>query len=127
MKKILSLLFLSTFFVANALQAEALTYEEAINQSRPLAVLVHVSWADDVEQTKQAFNSMASKYDNKYNFISLDIASAETKEFNKRFPIYANLPYVLLFRDRGKISRYLKKDCVLNPSCFAEKLNFFAN
>lgn len=127
MKKILSILFLLTLVFANAQQAQAIKYDEAINQSKPMALFIYASWADDVDKMKQAFDTMESKYNKTYNFISMDIASSDTKEFNKKYPIYANLPYVLLFKDRGKISRYLQKNCVLDSSCFAEKLNFFAN
>lgn len=126
MKKILSLLFLLTLLITTIQQANAIKYEEAINESKPLAILVYASWAEDVDAVKDAFDSIQGKYNN-YNFVALDIATADTKEFNKRYPIYANLPYVLLFRDRGKISRYLQKNCILDSSCFAEKLNFFAN
>ena len=62
-----------------------------------------------------------------YNFVYLDIASEDTKLFNQKYHIYPNLPYVLLFKDRGRISRYLQKNCINDEACFTEKLNFFAN
>ena len=127
MKKIFSMLFLLTLLLCNTTSANALKYEEAINQSKPMALFVYADWADDAAKLKQSFDAMEKKYGNTYNFVSMNIASADTKEFNKKYPIYANLPYVLLFKDRGKISRYLQRTCVMDTSCFSEKLNFFAN
>ena len=50
-----------------------------------------------------------------------------TKEFNKKFHIYPNLPYVLLFKDGGRVSRYLQQTCILDDACFSERLNMFTN
>ncbi len=127
MKKVLSLLFLLTIILFSANKTNAMSYEEASNDSKPMALLVYASWADDIDKVKQTFDALSQRYDKKYNFVTLDIASSDTKAFNKKYHIYPNLPYVLLFKDRGKISRYLQKDCAQDNSCFAQKLDMFAN
>lgn len=127
MKKFLSLLFLLAVMLMSPLSAHALKYEEAISQSKPMAILVYAPWADNQQACMQAFKAMEQQYGAQYNFVLLNIATADAKAFNKTYHIYPNLPYVLLFRDRGKISRYLKSDCVMNNSCFTDKLNLFIN
>ena len=91
--------------------------------------MIYANWADDVQQVSQAFTQMGQNplYADKYNFISLDIASKDAKAFNQVYYIHQGLPYVLLFKDRGKFSRYLQKDCVLDNSCFSQKLDSFVN
>lgn len=127
MKKVLSFLFLATVMLLNTNAAKAMNYEEAIKDSKPMALLIYASWAGDIEKVKSTFNDLSQKYSNKYNFVALDIASSDTKLFNEKYHIYPNLPYVLLFKDRGRVSRYLQKDCAMDNSCFAQKLDMFAN
>lgn len=126
MKKIfLFSLMILTFFTVN--RANSITYEEALNQSKPMAIMIYADWADNLPETQQIFDAMSALYGKQYNFIKLNIASSDTKAFNKTYHIYPNLPYVLLFKDRGKISRYLQKNCILDKACFASKLDVFKN
>lgn len=127
MKKILSTLFLLTVMFSNTLPSKAITYKEARESSKPMAILVYASWVDNPDGIKSTFNDMENQYGQSYNFVCLDIASNDAKLFNQKYHIYPNLPYVLLFKDRGKISRYLQKDCVNDTACFSEKLKFFLN
>lgn len=126
-KIVLSFLFLSILFFMNIKEAGAATFGEAISEKQPVAVLIYADWADDAQQVLQSFKTAELQYGGKYNFVTLNIALPETKEFNKSYHIYPNLPYVLFFKDKGKVSRYLTKDCVMNQSCFKEKLKSFAN
>ena len=111
----------------SAKSVSAMTYEEALSAPKPIALLVYASWADDLAAVQQAYNSMIKQYGEQYNFVPLDIASNDAKVFNKTYHIYPNLPYVLLFKDRGKISRYLQKNCILDQACFSERLKMFLN
>ena len=129
MYKYLSSLFLLicvSFFGINSVNA-SMTYEEALSQSKPIAILVYANWADDADKAISAFNMLEQNYSEKFNFVPLNIADASTKPFNNVYHIYPKLPYMLLFRDKGKFSRYLQKDCLLNTSCVTEKMNFFVN
>ena len=128
MKKIVSVLFLFSLMLWGSAKAdEPMKFEQAISQTKPMALLVYADWADDAQTVLQTFNATGLQYEGKYNFVTMNIASPDTKAFNKSYHIYPNLPYVLFFKDKGKVSRYLKKDCVLNASCFKEKLDFFIN
>lgn len=127
MKKILSLLFLLLVIAFGTKSAEAMNYEEAVKQSKPMALLIYADWADDVSVVKQNFDVMDSKYSKTYNFVTLNIASPQMKSYNKKYQIYQNLPYVILYRDGGKISRFLPKTCARDTACFSQKLDFFVN
>ena len=125
-KLILSMLTLLTLAISTQ-TTKAMTFAEGLNDSKPMALLIYANWADGAADTIGKFKSQQAQYEDRYNFILLDIASEDTKEFNKKYHIYPNLPYVLLYKDNGKVSRYLQKDCVMDDSCFTEKLDFFIN
>ena len=127
MKKLLSSLFLLILFLVGSQKANALKYDEAVNQSKPMAIFIYAPWADNYNTSMQAFNAMGQKYGSKYNFVTMNIATSEAKTFNQKFYIYPNLPYVLLFRNNGKIVRYLKDECINDQACFSSRLDFFNN
>jgi hypothetical protein len=127
MKKILNLLLIFLFIIFTCIKSEALNFEEAFNQSssKPMVALIYAQWADDYSNYLQAFNLTKTQMGDKYNFVELDIASEDTKFFNEKFHIYPNLPYILMFRDGGKVSRYIQKDCALDSQCIVTKLKSF--
>ena len=127
MKKFLLGMLISALAVTGFSKVHAVTYKEAISQSKPIAIVVYADWADGAQDVLKSFGAMELSHSEQYNFVKLNIASEETKLFNKTYHIYPDLPYVLLFKEKGKISRYLKKDCVTNDSCFEERLKFFLN
>lgn len=127
MKKVITILSLLIVFTACAIKANSMSFEEAMSQQKPMAVLIYADWADDAQTVVSAYDRMGETLSGKYNFTKINIATGEAKGFNKTYHIYPNLPYVLLFKDKGKISRYLKKDCILDNACFKERLDFFVN
>ncbi len=127
MKKILISLFTLVLVCSCFNSAKAVTYKEALKSNKPIAIFVYADWADNLQNMQKSFEMMNQKYGDKFNFVNLNIASDEAKEYNKRYYIYPNLPYVILHRDGGKVSRFLKQDCVISKSCFDEKLKFFIN
>lgn len=128
MKKIFSVLFvLSSLLLGINTASAATSFEQAISQNKPMAVLIYADWADNAQEINTAYDAVAQSYASKFNFTKINICTSEAKGFNKTYHIYPNLPYVLLFKDKGKISRYLKKDCVMDNACFKERLDFFVN
>ena len=125
MKKLLSFLFLFVLLIACSLKAKALTFEEAYNDQKPMLILVYAEWADNYSSYLNTFNALEGAYGDKFNFVALDIAKADAKAFNARYHIYPNLPYMLMFRDNGKVSRYIQRDCILNESCVNSRLKSF--
>ncbi len=125
MKKIIITLLVLLSITLTTQVTKAMSYADAIKSNKPMALLIYATWADDASNVMGKFKAQEAKYGDLYNFVLLDIASEDTKEYNKKYQIYSNLPYVILYRDNGKISRYLQKNCILEDSCFTEKLDFF--
>ena len=127
MKKLLTVLFLLLFAGFGTMKAQALSFEEALQSKNPSAVLIYAPWAENADTTVTAFDSLAGVYGQKYNFVKIDIAAEDAKSFNKTNYIYPNLPYVLLFKERGRMSRCITRDCLTNDTCIKEKMDLFAN
>jgi Thioredoxin. len=127
MKKIFGIIFILCLTAVISLKATAMTFEEAFNVSnkKPMLVLIYAEWADNYQSYVTAFDAVQTEFDNDFNFIKLNIASPETRFFNSRYHIYPNLPYVLMFRDGGKVSRYIQRDCVLNSTCMVSRVKSF--
>ncbi|MBE7711637.1 MAG: hypothetical protein E7Z92_05810 [Cyanobacteria bacterium SIG31] len=128
MKKILklSLLILFLSFVC-CKSSQAINFEEAYNNAdrTPMIVLVYADWAEEYQRALQSFRSIQSDFVGDYNFVELDIAKPEAKFFNTKYHIYPNAPYALLFKDGGRSSRYIPRDCVLDSACITNKLKLF--
>ncbi len=127
MKKFL-LSLIAMFALAYSMPAvNAATYSDAIKENKPLAILIYATWADNLDDVTKNFTDMQQQYGETYNFVMLNIATAETKEFNKKYYIYPNLPYVFLSRENGKVTRSVLTDCLKDSACFSQKLNLFTN
>jgi len=115
---------LLVFFTSNV---KALTFQEGLDQSSktPVVVLIYAEWAEKYEDYLSVFRNLEADFEGVYNFVELNIASKDTLDFNKRYHIYPNLPYVLMFKENGKISRYVQRDCAKDESCIKSKLKSF--
>ncbi len=118
---IITMLFITTT------STKALNFEEAFNQTSrtPMVMLIYANWADGYENCIVQFRTTQRALGNKFNFVELDIANKDAKAFNRRFHIYPNLPYILMFRDGGKVSRYIPQDCANSSACVIPKLKSF--
>lgn len=128
MKKFLSILFLiSMLFAAGVKAADQLTFDEAFEQSssKPMLVLIYAQWADNYQTCVTNFLGLRNEFGDQFNYVYLNIASSDTKSFNSKYHIYPNVPYVLMFRDKGKVSRYIPRDCVTDNSCMISKIRTF--
>lgn len=124
MKKLLIVIMLSFFSLVPAL---AMSFEEAYSQAdkTPMVTLIYAQWADNFQGYVTSFNTVKEQLSGSFNFVELDIASKDAKLFNSKYHIYPNLPYVLMFRDGGKVSRYVPRDCALDSACLISKLKSF--
>ena len=104
-----------------------MTFEEGFSQSSktPVLVLVYADWADGYPSFLQTYQSIQQRFVGLYNFTELNIASKDAKFFNSKFHIYPKLPYVLMFKDNGKVSRYIQNTCSNDANCLADKLKSF--
>lgn len=129
MKLILKSLFVFLLLVFLGLKCEAISFSDAYNQSgkKPMILLIYADWAENYMGYLNVIDTLEKKYGNSYNFVKLDIAKPEAATFNSRFSIYQNLPYILMFKDGGKISRYIQGNCAVDYSCVESKMKSFKN
>lgn len=125
MKQLLSFLSILLLIFGLTLSANALDFEKVVADKTPCAVLIYADWADDATAIMGKFRGLEAEYGKKYNFVDLNIASPEAKVFNKTYYIYPNLPYILLFRNKGKTIRAVGRDCILDNECVKEKFEIF--
>ena len=109
------------------LKADAMSFEEAFSETSrtPMLVLLYADWADGYKLAQEQFKVLETEFGSTFNFAELDIAKPEAKAFNDKFHIYPKLPYVLMFRNGGKISRYVHRECALDLSCIRPKIKSF--
>ncbi|MBQ7763972.1 hypothetical protein IJ384_01245 [bacterium] len=126
MKKILlTFSFLISLLLVQSVKA--MTFDEAFaqNDRKPMVILIYAQWADGAQNCMMQYRMAQSELSDKFNFVELDIAKPEAKSFNNRYHIYPKLPYILMFRDNGKVSRYIQRDCASSASCIVSKLKTF--
>ena len=126
MKKLFSLLVVFFMFITT-IKAEALSFEDAFTETNktPMVLLIYANWAENYQSVQEQYKQVQAELGSKFNFVELDIASNEAKAFNDKFHIYPKLPYILMFRDGGKVSRYIPRDCASSASCVSSKLRSF--
>ena len=128
MKNLFTGLFLFILMSTTCLNAKAVEkFEEYVALSKPCAILIYADWAEKLTEAKASYTNVQSAFAKKYNFASVNIANKEGKAYNQKFDIYKNLPYVVLFKENGKFSRYIQRDCILDTSCIKTKMDLFAN
>ena len=125
MKKVLMLFIVMLLSLAAVKAGSSVTFEDGIKENTPLMVLITAPWVDNASEIQSTFIELAESNTNHYNYSIVDISNASAKEFNKSFMIHMNLPYVMLFKDQGKISRLVNRDCIETSSCFSDKIKFF--
>ena len=122
------LVLLTAFLLTNSLvKAEVLSFSTGYAECTkiPLLVLVYADWANGANETLQLFKSIQVEFGDKYNYTELNIASNDAKAFNDKFHIYPKLPYILMYRDGGKVSRYIPRECASNYACISSKIKSF--
>lgn len=127
MKKIFNILVILFLLFLSIDKSQAMTFEEAYNQTSktPMVVLIYADWAVGYENILAQYKKIQPQFAGVYNFTELNIASQDAKFFNSKFHIYPNLPYVLMFRDNGKVSRYIQRSCAADSACISSKLKSF--
>ena len=124
MKKI----FISTFMLLFAVcSAYAFNYADAYNQldSKPAVMLVTAPWVNDTQTYVTQLQYLQNDYGNRANIFVQDISDKSTALYNEMFPIYQRLPYVMLLKSSGKITRVLPRNCAADYSCLNDKVKIF--
>ena len=124
MKKFILLLAVLIF----ALQANAaMTYKDASaeNGKKAMAVLVYARWAQNYDYALEIFRNAQGRLGKSYNYVELDIASDDAKEYSEKYSIRSKLPYIALFRSNGEFQRYLDRNCTSDLNCAVSKMKSF--
>lgn len=95
------------------------------NSSKPMIVLIYAPWASGYQSSINAFRKAQDKLNNDYNFVEVDITKPEAASYNSKFPIYTNLPNIMLIRNNARISKFLDYNCSRDTSCIIQKANLF--
>ena len=121
------LLVLTLFLLAGSLSSFAATFEQAFQDSdrKPMLVLLYATWADGYQSCINSFRQVEAELGQRFNYVELDIASKDAKSFNKKYSFDQNLPYVMIYRNMGKVSRRITTECAMSPSCMIPKIKAF--
>lgn len=128
MRKIFVLFLLLVGFISiNKTIAAPMSFSEGYSQTsrKPLAVLVYATWADNYVGHVRNFRRLQNEVGNQFNYVELDIASPQAKAYNDRYEIFPKLPYIILFRNNGRVSRLIQRDCASDTSCVKTKMKAF--
>ena len=124
MKKLLA--FLTLILLIPAVSATT-TYKEAFAQNNkvPMAVLVYADWADNYNTYISEFRKAMNEVGDDYNYVELNIASEDAKEYMELNVILPRPPYIMLFRSNCKFARRLERSCASDVSCIVPKMRSF--
>lgn len=125
MKKIVLLITLIVLGITGVSAAVTFSSALANNGNKPMAVLIYADWADGYQNAILQFRRIQKTYGNTYDFVELNIAQKETKEYSDRYKIMAGLPYIMLYRSKCKIARYIDKKCTSEYSCINSQMQTF--
>ena len=128
MKKILYSAVLILCLACFTIKAQAaISFKKAFDESnsKPMLVIVYANWAENYQSYLDKFRGLEKVFGDTFNYVELDIASPDTKEFNVRYHIYPNLPYILMFRNNGKVTRYIQRNCAASESCMVPRIKSF--
>ena len=127
MKKVLNMLIVTLMLVGTMASVFAMEDPEAFSQckQKPMMLLIYADWADGYQQALNNFNNIQNLYPKDFNYVKMNIADKSAKEYNKRFPFEANLPYAIMMKNGGTIARYIKGSCVSDMACYEKSIKFF--
>jgi hypothetical protein len=128
MKRVVFLLIAFLLFITvSPAKIEAKSFQEAQGEmsGKPLIILIYAQWADNYQSAVNELKLVENKYLSQYNFVALDIAKEDAKFYNAKYNIAPNLPYIVIYKQGGKISRFLTGDCTFDSKCIENKMNLF--
>ena len=121
---ILSIIILSTVIVP-FVQAKEIPFSQGYSMcdSKPLITLVTAKWSSSNQEVINEFKLLQQYFGTRFNYSIVDITLPQAQDYNKHFRIEQNLPYVMFYRNGGKVSRYLNRECASNAkSCLIPKI-----
>lgn len=129
MKRLLVLTITSLLLSATIAKAEVLNFIDAYKQSKskPFVILIYANWVQDYESYVQQFRNIQKEFGNKYNYVELNIADEDAKDYNQKFIFDRDIPYVVFYRNGCKISRFMDRSCASSSACMIQKIKAFTH
>ena len=115
MKKILIGLFL---LICTASTAFAISYNEATKQTKPIVIMFHKHGCSACTRFSPIFDTFASKFSSKFNFIKEDIHGsqiASTLSFD-------TVPAFFIIQPQTKKTKRISDDCAWDAGCLTKTL-----
>lgn len=109
----------------NTAPSQGVTFAEGINSKKPMIVLLYAPWSKSTKQVTANMAALKKAYGAKANFVLLNIAANDAKYYNDLFPIQPNLPNIMMFKDKAKISKAVSKDCAIDYACVSKRVSQF--
>ena len=124
MKKLL--IILGVFLLALKADA-AMSFSDAFdeNNTKPMAVLVYADWMNDYENYLATFRGLEREFGNTYNFVEVNIASEDAKDYLERSTILVKPPYIMLYRGKCKFARVIERDFANDSGNISQKMKTF--
>lgn len=130
MKRFFAIVSIFVLLALTSLQvnAKVLDFAEGFSlcDKKPLLVLIVADWSEASSAAKKQFKLVQKAYADKLNFAVLDVADDDAAYYNSKFRFEQNIPYIMFFRNGGKVSRFLNQECALNAkSCIIPRVKSF--
>ena len=100
-----------------------MSYNDALNQDKPIVILFKMKGCSACKAFEPKFDEMASKKNNKFNFVKEDcgfILSPITKKLN-----ISSVPVVYILEPKTRTAAKLKQECMWDAECFSQTLEAY--
>ena len=126
MKKLLLVLAIFLFTITRS-SAEVVSYDSAMSSTNktPVLMLIYADWASDSQACMAQFKRIQEEYGDKFKYVELDVASSDMAAFNAKHQLIQGVPYMMMFRSGGMVSRNVTRDCVKDYSCLKSRVSGF--
>lgn len=115
MKKLIISLFLILATASNVL---AMSYNNASKQGKPIVVMFHSHHCGACRQLSPIFDSFASKFSKKFNFVKEDVDSSRiASKFS-----FSTIPALFIVDPKTNSSKRISDDCTWDNKCFQKTL-----
>lgn len=114
-KQLIALLLGLIMTVSSAL---AMTYDEAINQNKPIVIMFHMHGCSACQQFSPIFDKFASQFSNKFNFVKEDVNSSQIATTLKM----DSVPAIFIIHPKTHKSTRVSDKCAWDSGCFTKTL-----
>ncbi len=119
MKKLFLILLLVLTFAS---KVQAVTYEQASAQGKTMVLYLYMTTCSACKEFESTYNSVASKYLNKFNFVKENISYSQIASTLRP----SGVPAVYILEPSTRTAQKITYECITNQACFEETLNKYS-